>query len=348
MINNIFNTFQGLIISFCIITPLTMFIAFIVLNRIVKHKSKKTHPISYEAVNKLKLPILATLAIWIPLKSIEMLYQHDDDTLLMTIREIAFITLFAAYTTALITIAANNLKDKIKNRYSVDLILINKILCTAIYVVSLLMIVHALNINIASILTFGGIGGIAIGFAAKDLIANLFGFLVIVYDQPFKIGDKISINDMNIIGKVSNIGLRMTQIINTDKIPIYVPNSVFTTSVINNQSRMLGNKISKKFSLYFDKDKDIKSTINQIKTKIFSHQKVKKDLPHYLNVINISNCTTELVLNCYISDIGYYEKLEFMEEVLIFIREIVKDMDVKIIDSPIQIYKNVIDIKDII
>jgi small-conductance mechanosensitive channel len=65
--------------------------------------------------------------------------------------------------------------------------------------------------------------GVAIGFAAQDLIKNLFGGLILVFDQPFQVGDKISVGGT--YGEVVSIGLRSTRLVTPDDNLVSVPNS---------------------------------------------------------------------------------------------------------------------------
>ena len=92
-----------------------------------------------------------------------------------------------------------------------------------------LLIMQVLNINIAPILAFGGAGTVIVGFAAKDLLANFFGALMIHLDRPFQVGEWICSPDRSIEGTVEHIGFRLTRIRTFSRNPLYVPNSVFTT-----------------------------------------------------------------------------------------------------------------------
>lgn len=104
--------------------------------------------------------------------------------------------------------------------------------------------------------TSAGIAGIAVGFAAKDTLANLFAGVSIVADAPYTIGDYIVLGDVR--GKVVNIGLRSTRIMTRDDVEITVPNAVIGTSQIVNQSgggdaRM---RVRVKVSVSYDADID--------------------------------------------------------------------------------------------
>ena len=91
------------------------------------------------------------------------------------------------------------------------------------------------NIDMTAWLASAGIAGIAIGFAAKDSLANLFSGVFIIADAPYKVGDYIEL-DKGGRGKVVNIGLRSTRILTRDDIEVTIPNSIIGNSTIINQS----------------------------------------------------------------------------------------------------------------
>lgn len=91
------------------------------------------------------------------------------------------------------------------------------------------------GINPVGWLASAGIVGIAVGFAAKDTLANLFSGFFIVADAPYKIGDYINL-DSGERGKVSAIGLRSTRLITRDDVEITIPNGVIASAKIINES----------------------------------------------------------------------------------------------------------------
>ena len=91
------------------------------------------------------------------------------------------------------------------------------------------------GINPVGWLASAGIVGIAVGFAAKDTLANLFSGFFIVADAPYKIGDYINL-DSGERGRVSAIGLRSTRLMTRDDIEITIPNGVIAAAKIVNES----------------------------------------------------------------------------------------------------------------
>lgn len=104
------------------------------------------------------------------------------------------------------------------------------IICLAIY-----MLLVSWDLDVKPWLASAGIAGIAIGFAAKDTLANLFGGLFIVADAPYKIGDYIVL-DTGERGMVTQIGLRSTRLLTRDDVEITLPNAQIANSKIVNES----------------------------------------------------------------------------------------------------------------
>ena len=129
---------------------------------------------------------------------------------------------------------------------------IAKILRILVCFMGALALMQQLGWSLSGILTFGGVGGLIVGMAAKDLLANFFGGLMIYLDRPFKVGDWIRSPDRNIEGIVERIGFRMTIIRTFDKRPLYIPNMVFSSVVVENPSRMLNRRIYETIGLRYD------------------------------------------------------------------------------------------------
>ena len=93
----------------------------------------------------------------------------------------------------------------------------------------------AWRIDLTAWLASAGILGIAVGFAAKDTLANFFSGIFIVADAPYKIGDHIVL-DGGMRGRVTSIGIRSTRLLTRDDIEITVPNAVIGSSMIINEA----------------------------------------------------------------------------------------------------------------
>ncbi|MEE9327767.1 MAG: mechanosensitive ion channel family protein [Cocleimonas sp.] len=104
-----------------------------------------------------------------------------------------------------------------------------------IVAIAVYVIFQIWGIDMTAWLASAGIVGIAVGFAAKDTLANLFSGVFILADTPYKIGDYIVL-DGSQRGKVTHIGLRSTRLITRDDVEVTVPNSIMGNSKVTNQS----------------------------------------------------------------------------------------------------------------
>jgi small-conductance mechanosensitive channel len=104
-----------------------------------------------------------------------------------------------------------------------------------IMVFAVYVIFTAWNIDMTAWLASAGIIGIAVGFAAKDTLANLFSGIFIMADAPYKIGDFVVL-DTGERGEITHIGIRSTRLMTRDDIEVTVPNSVMGNTKIINES----------------------------------------------------------------------------------------------------------------
>ena len=112
--------------------------------------------------------------------------------------------------------------------------ILQKIAKYIIWFTGLMYVFSTFNINITPLIAGAGIMGIAIALAAQDLFSNFFGGAVIITDQPFKVGDRVLIND--VLGDVIHIGPRSTRIITLDSDIVTMPNTRIATSIVHNYS----------------------------------------------------------------------------------------------------------------
>jgi MscS family membrane protein len=102
-----------------------------------------------------------------------------------------------------------------------------------IVVVAVLVTSQNLGINITGILASFSVGALAVGLAAQDTLANLFGAVAIYLDRPFRIGDRIKLEG-GVDGMVETIGLRSTQVRSLDGFLITIPNKTMGNATITN------------------------------------------------------------------------------------------------------------------
>ena len=96
----------------------------------------------------------------------------------------------------------------------------------------LLFLQNVLDYNISSLIAGLGVGGVAVAFAAQDMIANIFGAVMIFVDRPFKVGDAVSLEGYE--GSIETIGLRSTRVRTWDGTLVVIPNKTVAATNITN------------------------------------------------------------------------------------------------------------------
>lgn len=127
---------------------------------------------------------------------------------------------------------------------------IKKTLIALFVVLGLLVIVQSLGYDVKAALGALGIGGLAFALAAQDTIANIFGSVVVATDQPFRIGETVTIGSHT--GTVEDIGLRSTKIRKTDRSLVTVPNRTVANESIVNLSRFTARRVEQVLGVTYD------------------------------------------------------------------------------------------------
>ncbi|MCK5813085.1 MAG: mechanosensitive ion channel family protein [Cocleimonas sp.] len=135
-----------------------------------------------------------------------------------------------------------------------------------LWVIALFMtIIFVLKINniaVSPLLAGAGIFGVALGFAAKETIADILSGIFLITDRPVRVGDRVKIDSIGHHwggwGDIVDIGIRRTQVRNTDGVIINYPNSVFSNSVIRNFSfEDTSVRVRLRFQVPYDADIDL-------------------------------------------------------------------------------------------
>lgn len=111
-----------------------------------------------------------------------------------------------------------------------------------------------LGYEVSTILTGVGIGGIAIAFAAQNIIGDLFNYFVIFFDKPFEVGDAINVDDKN--GTIEYIGLKTTRLRSLTGEQIVISNSDLTKSRVHNFKRQDTRRVQFNVTVTYHTDTD--------------------------------------------------------------------------------------------
>ncbi|MBX2847520.1 MAG: mechanosensitive ion channel family protein [Acidiferrobacterales bacterium] len=200
---------------------------------------------------------------------------------------------------------------------------IGKLLRIAVIITAALIILQYFEVQISGILAFGGIGGIAVGFAAKDLLANFFGGLMIYLDRPFSVGDWVRSHDKEIEGTVEDIGWRLTRIRTFDKRPLYIPNSTFTQIAVENPSRMTNRRIYETIGVRYDDASAMELIVNDVKKMLKEHEAIDQKNTLMVNFNAFASSSLDFFIYCFTRTTDWAEFHEIKQDVLLKILAII-------------------------
>ena len=194
-----------------------------------------------------------------------------------------------------------------------------------LWLIAALMALQTLGVSISGLLAFGGIGGIAVGFAAKDLLANFFGGLSIYLDRPFTIGDWIRSPDKQIEGTVEGIGWRLTRIRTFDQRPLYVPNAVFSQISVENPSRMFNRRIYETIGIrYQDADK-MEGIVEQVRDMLQNHPDIDLTRTMIVNFVSFGASSLDFFVYTFTKTTDWVTFHGVKQDVLLKILAIIHD-----------------------
>lgn len=202
---------------------------------------------------------------------------------------------------------------------------IGKLLRASIIITASLVILQNLGFSISGVLAFGGVGGIAVGFAAKDLLANFFGGLTVYMDRPFVVGDWVRSPDRNIEGIVEHIGWRLTRIRTFDKRPLYVPNATFSTISLENPSRMTHRRIQETIGVCYDDIGQVRSIVESVKRMLIEHDEIDEMQTLIVNLNQFGDSSVNLLVYTFTKTTIWVKFHEVKQDVLLRIAEIIEE-----------------------
>lgn len=200
---------------------------------------------------------------------------------------------------------------------------VGKLLRASVIITGVLIAMQLFGYSISGLLAFGGIGGIAVGFAAKDLLANFFGGLMIYLDRPFSVGEWIRSPDKEIEGTVEDIGWRLTRIRTFDKRPLYIPNSVFASISVENPSRMSNRRIHETVGIRYQDISSMDAIVTQVTAMLMAHPEIDTNQTMIVNFNKFSASSVDFFVYTFTKTTNWVDFHQIKQDVLLKVAEIV-------------------------
>lgn len=203
------------------------------------------------------------------------------------------------------------------------LMTLEKVSSVGLLILGVMALAEACGVAVQSILTVGGIGGVATAFAGRDILGNLLSGLSVQFSKPFSLGDNIKAGSIE--GQVVEMGLTTTSLLNPEKFPVIVPNSLFSSQAIINKSRAQWRASLKKIPVRIGDLQKIPLVSEEIKSMLRSNPNVylEKDAP-YCYLSRIENSFAELTLGCNLKNMRKDELFAAEQDILLQAAKIIE------------------------
>lgn len=318
------------------VTLLVRFIAMRVLALLGRHFGKTSNVWDDALLEAARRPLSWLIVSQGLLMAIAISEGYIDDALFSTsnltlARQVILVVLIAWFLVRFISLAEERVRQRIlagENRGEgaldpTTLVALAKLLRLSVVISAILILLPTLGIQITALLAFGGVGGIAVGFAAQDLLANFFGGFMIYLDRPFAIGDWIRSPDREIEGTVETIGWRLTVVRTFDKRPLYIPNSVFNKLALENPSRMTNRRIKETIGIRYSDAAKMGPIVADVKAMLLAHEAIDTSQTLIVNFVAYSSSSLDFFIYTFTKTTNWIEYHEIKQDVMLKIIEIV-------------------------
>ncbi|MGO3742925.1 mechanosensitive ion channel family protein [Kerstersia sp.] len=202
--------------------------------------------------------------------------------------------------------------------------MIARVMKFVVFVTILLFFGEHFGLSMSGLLAFGGIGGIAIGMAGKDILSNVFSGTMLYFDRQFNIGDWISSPDRNIEGTVVEIGWRLTKIMTFDHRPLYVPNSLFSSISVENPGRMTNRRIKVEIGLRYEDAGKIRIIVEDIRKMLMQDTNIDQTQTMLVNFNAFADSSLNIMVYCFTKTTKWAAWLDAQQDVYLKIIDIVQ------------------------
>ena len=307
-----------------------------VLNRVGRHRDK--HLI--HDVNRLltrPLGLLINVALWNVVIGLLNLPQEPVDVnlwvsrigmtvLIVVIGYGAFhlVDVFAGIAARAASITETRLDDQLVNPVSNTV----KLLLTLVLIAA---VMDQFDYSATGLIASLSIGGLAVAFAAKDTLANIFGSVLIFSERPFQIGDVVRVNGIE--GSVEEVGIRSTRIRQFDQTLSILPNQTFTTSEICNLSKRESRRV--RFEVTLTHDATV-AQLDQFLTSINDHLDQRTDIHTDQSLVRLTKLDTSglgVLVQAFTISTDFAEFMRTQEEILMMVRRLSEEQSLPIMPA---------------
>jgi MscS family membrane protein len=181
-----------------------------------------------------------------------------------------------------------------------------------------------LGVDLTKLTLFASALGIGVGLAARDLLSCFFGGLMIYLDRPFAVGDWIRAPDRDIEGTVEKIGVRLTRIRTFDQRPLYVPNSIFSNTAVENPGRMSNRRIFETIGIRYEDVSKMAAIVQDVEQMLRAHPEIETARTLMVNFTTFAPSSVDFFIYTFTKTTNWEHYHKVKQDVLLRTTEIIK------------------------
>lgn len=175
----------------------------------------------------------------------------------------------------------------------------------------ILLALNNMGVNVTTLIAGLGVGGMALAFASKEILSDLFNYFIITFDRPFNIGDNITVGSFS--GNVKAIGLRGTRLLSSSGEELIMSNTDMTKNVIRNETHMARKRIKCTLGVSYDTSREQMRNALKVLEEIVSSISMAE--LHSVNFTEFGDSSLNILFIYYILGNDYKTHLKVMNDI---------------------------------
>lgn len=197
-----------------------------------------------------------------------------------------------------------------------------KFISVVLVLAVVMLILPNFGISIGGLLAFGGIGGVIMGLASKDMLTNVFGAVMIYFDRPFAVGDWVYLPDKDMNGTVEHIGWRQVTVRTFDKRLVFIPNAMFGNVIVMNPSKMTHRRIYETIGVRYQDINKIPAILEDIRDHLQSNPSLDQSSGMVAHLDKFNAYSVDILVSAFSTTTDWAAFLAIKEKVLLAIHSI--------------------------
>jgi potassium-dependent mechanosensitive channel len=180
---------------------------------------------------------------------------------------------------------------------------VSRIVYYVTFVLGVFLVLDAVGMNLSSLAFVGGIIGIGIGFGFQNIASNFISGIILLVERPVSVGDVVTVGDS--MGTIQAINIRVTRVLTTDNVILYVPNSRLIDNTVMNWTAM-NHHLRAKIEIMVGRDADPNLIRRALLEIAASDSRVLREPPPIVRFAGFTQAALNLQLLVWLPNIDLY------------------------------------------